>query len=272
MSASNPSPKSGAVVSAQNFKFDVVIVGAGPAGLAAACAAAESNSRVAVIDETPWLGGQIWRGSAEIVQSPKSKVQSPKTPGRHYALPASASLWINRFHQSGATLLDRTTVIASPRPGLLLCEHNNAPPKSVRNTSSWPPALAKRSLPFPGWTLPGIMGPGGLQAMVKQGGPLEGKRVVIAGSGPLLLAVADGLRKHGAKVVCICEQAPFSRVSRFVFSLLPRIGKAWQAARLRFAMLGHSLPLRSVAGQRRGRFLRPARKAYEWPHDLDRRM
>ena len=44
------------------FKFDIVVVGAGPAGLAAACAAAEGGSPVAVVDDTPWLGGQIWRG------------------------------------------------------------------------------------------------------------------------------------------------------------------------------------------------------------------
>ena len=49
----------------------------------------------------------------------------------------------------------------------------------------------ERFLPFPGWTLPNVMGAGGLQALAKSGLPMAGKRVVIAGSGPLLLAVAQ---------------------------------------------------------------------------------
>src|SRR5207249_4823892 len=147
-----------------------------------------------------------------------------------------AALWLNRFRQSGATLLDRTTVIASPRPGLLLAEHEHAP-RQIRWKHLILAAGARELfLPFPGWTLPGIMGPGGLQALAKNGWPIGGKRVVIAGSGPLLLAVADGLRKYGAKIICVCEQAPLSRVSRFALSLLPRWGKMWQAGRLRFSM------------------------------------
>ena len=65
----------------------------------------------------------------------------------------------------------------------------------------------ERFLPFPGWTLPNVMGAGGLQALVKTGLPIEGKRVVVAGSGPLLLAVAAYLRARGADVLLIAEQA-----------------------------------------------------------------
>jgi len=203
--------------SEHKFEFDIVIVGAGPAGLGAACGAAESNSRIAVIDDTPWVGGQIWRGYHQDSKSP-------------------AALWLNRFRQSGATLLDRTTVIASPRPGLLLAEHENSPRQIRWKRLILATGARELFLPFPGWTLPGIMGPGGLLALAKMGWPIEGKRVVIAGSGPLLLAVADGLRKLRAKIVSVCEQAPLSRVSRFVLGLLPHWGKAWQAARLRFSM------------------------------------
>src|SRR5258708_6910765 len=91
------------------FQFEIVIVGAGPAGLAAACAAAESGSRVGVIDDTPWVGGQIWRGQQTHSSNP------------------IAHRWLERFRKSGATLIDRTTVIAAPRPGLLLAEHEDGP-------------------------------------------------------------------------------------------------------------------------------------------------
>ena len=65
----------------------------------------------------------------------------------------------------------------------------------------------ERFLPFPGWTLPNVMGAGGLQALVKTGLPIEGKRVIVAGSGPLLPAVAAYLRGRGAEVLLIAEQA-----------------------------------------------------------------
>ena len=66
----------------------------------------------------------------------------------------------------------------------------------------------ERFLPFPGWTLPGVVGVGGAQALLKQGARFEGLRVVVAGTGPLLLAVAAALASDGARVVGVAEQAP----------------------------------------------------------------
>ena len=88
-------------------------------------------------------------------------------------------------------------------------------------------------LPFPGWTLPNVMGAGGLQALVKSGLPIEGKSVVVAGSGPLLLAVAALLKKKGAVVRAIAEQAPMSRLVRFGLGLWSEPGKLFQAIGLR---------------------------------------
>ena len=75
------------------------------------------------------------------------------------------------------------------------------------------------SLPFPGWTLPGVTGAGGLQAQIKQGPALKGEKVVIAGSGPLLLAVADTVNKAGGEVTNIIEQAPLPALLRFAGGL-----------------------------------------------------
>ncbi len=75
------------------------------------------------------------------------------------------------------------------------------------------------SLPFPGWTLPGVTGAGGLQAQIKQGLSLKGEKVVIAGSGPLLLAVADTVNKAGGDVTNIIEQAPLPALLRFASGL-----------------------------------------------------
>src|ERR1039458_8479765 len=143
-----------------SLEFEIVVVGGGPAGLGAACAAAECGRRVALVDDTPWLGGQIWRGQK----------------GR----PRQALEWLARFQRCGATLLDRTSVIAAPQPGLLLAECDAAP-REIRYANLVLATGARELfLPFPGWTLPGIMGPGGMQSLVKNGWPAQGRRVVVA--------------------------------------------------------------------------------------------
>jgi NADPH-dependent 2,4-dienoyl-CoA reductase/sulfur reductase-like enzyme len=87
-------------------------------------------------------------------------------------------------------------------------------------------------LPFPGWTLPGVTGAGGLQALIKAGLPVEGERIVIAGSGPLLLAAAATARAAGAKVVRIAEQATLAAVAGFAANLWRWPGKAAQSVTL----------------------------------------
>ncbi len=207
-------------MSERRFDFEIVVVGAGPAGLAAACVAAENGKRVAVVDDTPWLGGQIWRGQQA----------RPSVP--------QAQKWIERFRRSGATLLDRTSVIAAPRAGVLLAEYANGPREIHWDKLILATGARELFLPFPGWTLPGILGPGGLQSLAKSGWPVSGRRVVVAGSGPLLLAVADGLKKLGAKIVSIAEQAQWGRVAGFGATLLAHPAKLAQATRIKWRLLG----------------------------------
>jgi NADPH-dependent 2,4-dienoyl-CoA reductase/sulfur reductase-like enzyme len=95
----------------------------------------------------------------------------------------------------------------------------------------------ERFLPFPGWTLPNVMGAGGLQALVKTGLKISGKKIAIAGSGPLLLAVAAYLRDHGANVLLIAEQASTLRLARFGTSLFAS-RKATQARELQKRLKG----------------------------------
>ncbi|SPE43589.1 Pyridine nucleotide-disulfide oxidoreductase (fragment) [Candidatus Sulfopaludibacter sp. SbA3] len=96
----------------------------------------------------------------------------------------------------------------------------------------------ERFLPFPGWTLPNVMGAGGLQALAKSGFDIAGKLVVVAGSGPLLLAVAKYMRDHGARVRLIAEQAPQSALLRFGMGLAGHPGKLLQAIQLWAGLLG----------------------------------
>ena len=88
-------------------------------------------------------------------------------------------------------------------------------------------------LPFPGWTLPGVMGAGGAQAMAKMGADFRGRSAVVAGSGPLLLPVAAYLEKAGAEVALVAEQAGLLGLARFAAELALFPGKLLEAARYR---------------------------------------
>lgn len=77
----------------------------------------------------------------------------------------------------------------------------------------------ERFIPFPGWTLPGVVGIGGAQALLKSGTSFRGKRVVIAGSGPLMLPVAAALSRAGARILVVAEQANTGSVARFAVGL-----------------------------------------------------
>ena len=180
---------------------DILIAGAGPAGLAAARAAGESGALVTVVDDNPAPGGQIWRGQSRPL--PKAKILCG---ARIVAAPGEGRVTIEGA-ESAFDLRYRTLVLAT--------------------------GGRERFLPFPGWTLPHVAGAGGLQALAKSGLPVSGKRIVVAGSGPLLLAVAGYLRQHGAMVPLVAEQAPQAAVLKFGAALALYPGKVVQGLRLR---------------------------------------
>ncbi len=196
---------------------DACVVGAGPAGLAAAFRAAKSGLRVVVVDDNPAAGGQIWRGEQ--------------------ATPASieAQAWFEKLRSVEIQLINGARVFQQPAPQTLLAETARGVCELSYSKLIIATGARERFLPFPGWTLPNVMGAGGLQALVKTGLPVEGKRVVVAGSGPLLLAVAAYLRGHGADVLLIAEQASSMRLARFGLALF---GKSSQALSLKRQLKG----------------------------------
>lgn len=198
--------------------FDVVIVGAGPGGIAAAVTLAEAGRHVGLIDDAAFAGGQIWRNR-----------------GSRTSMDRNARRWLARLDavSDRITWLRQSRVIARPSTRALLVD-TPAGPRHVEWRSLILAVGARELfLPFPGWTLPGVVGAGGIQAFVKQGLSVAGKRIVVAGTGPLLLAVADLLRREGAHVPLILEQSPAAQLFRFALSLARTPAKLLEGAALR---------------------------------------
>ena len=203
-------------VPATMCSFNTLVVGAGPAGLAAAVAAAESGRSVGLVDDNPHPGGQIWRADSS---------HAPEGP---------AALWLEKVRNSGVKVLPGSPVIGQEGLGKLLIEQADGVACQVTYQKLIIASGAReRFLPFPGWTLPNVMGAGGLQALVKSGLPIEGKRVAIAGTGPLLMAVAAYLCKRGAHVCLVAEQARLGKLLAFGVGLLGKPSKLLEAVRLR---------------------------------------
>jgi NADPH-dependent 2,4-dienoyl-CoA reductase/sulfur reductase-like enzyme len=193
--------------------FDIVVVGAGPAGLNAAQAAAREGATVALLDDNPRAGGQIWR-------------QGPGRPPQAQLHALLDALYM----RTNVTLFASTRVIAPlGSRGLLLesAEHGGVSISYDRLILAT--GARERLLPFAGWTLPGVTGAGALQALIKGGMPVRDERIVIAGSGPLLIAALATARAAGARVVAVVEQASAFEVARFGVSLLGEPAKLWQA-------------------------------------------
>lgn len=217
--------------------FGVLVVGGGPAGIAAAVRAAEYGARVGLVDDNPTFGGQIWRGEFGSEQS------------------QDAARWSHLLRSADVTKICGKRVFDQLEAGVLLAEGADDVCELRYQSLVLATGARERFLPFPGWTLPNVMGAGGLQAMVKSGLPIRGRRVVVAGTGPLLLAVAAYLRKQGAEIPIICEQASWSSLARFSLELLSYPGKIAQGLQLKKALAdipfaANSWPLAAHGSQR----------------------
>lgn len=199
---------------------EVVVIGAGPAGIAAATSAAEAGRKVLLVDEGMRAGGQVWRHR------------------QRSTLPDEARERLERLDASGARTLFGASVVDLAPDRRALLEIGGSPLVLEASLAVILCTGAReRFVPFPGWTLPGVIGVGGAQALLKSGMDVAGRPIVIGGTGPLLLAVAAALAHAGARVQLVAEQAPASRVAGFGLRLWRTPGRLLEAARYRSAFV-----------------------------------
>ncbi len=176
--------------------YDLVVIGGGPAGLAAAATAARAGLATVLFDENPGVGGQIYRG---ITANP---VRNRAILGDDYwagAALATETKNSGALIVTGATVwsLDRTLTVGISIAGqarLLQAK------RVIIATGS-----LERPFPIPGWTLPGVMTAGGAQTLLKAQGLVPSGRTVMAGSGPLLWLLAAQILRAGGKLEAIVD-------------------------------------------------------------------
>ncbi len=180
---------------------DLAVVGAGPAGLAAAIAAARAGVHVTLVDEYARPGGQFLKDTSHSARLAPALA----TERKGYAL----------LHElAGLSVELRTETLVWGIEGLRLALHSS-------RGLDWLEARAvvvatgarELVIPFPGWTLPGVMTLGAAQVLAKGHGVLPGRRILLAGSGPLLLPVVNQLTQLGAEIVAVLEA---TRVSEWL--------------------------------------------------------
>jgi len=213
-----------------------VVVGGGPAGLAAAQTASRYGVHVLLVDENPELGGQYYR------QMP-AEFRGPARAGGLGKESAEGRRLINEVRARGIELklgtvawgiFDQRTVALATQDGSerIQAEHLILAPGAY-----------DRPVPFPGWTLPGVITAGGAQNLMKGYRVLPGRRVLVAGSGPLLLVVAHYLLRGGARVVAVCEASPMQQLWRYAHRMLPHLNFVQQGYRYRRELTDARVPV-----------------------------
>ncbi|MGH8823633.1 MAG: FAD-dependent oxidoreductase [Jiangellaceae bacterium] len=178
-------------------RYDVVVVGAGPAGMAAAAAAARAGCTVAMLDAAPRPGGQYWRhppGHLDAVADLHHDVTTYRK--------------LEGAVRSEVDHLPDHHVWAAARRADVFDVHAVRDGRDVVVTGAavvLAPGAYDRQVPFPGWDLPGVLTAGGAQALLKGHQVRAGSRVAVGGTGPFLLSVAAGLATRGVGVVGVFE-------------------------------------------------------------------
>jgi len=178
---------------------ELIIIGAGPGGIAAAIEAAKAGVKVTLLDENPKAGGQIYRQFDE-----GFKVTNPQVLGRGYER-GHELLKDFKMLEERAQYLTEALVWGVFEGRKLTFQHNESSLSLDFKSLIVAPGAYDRPVPFPGWTLPGVFTAGGAQRLVKMQRVLPGEKILLAGTGPIQLVLADQIISAGGNVEAILE-------------------------------------------------------------------
>lgn len=187
---------------------DLAIVGAGPAGLAAAKTATELGLATMVFDEQERPGGQIYRNIETVAASRPTDLD---LLGPDYSRGQDL---VRQFHASGAIYRPQMTVWQVDEDRRLYASGAGGTEVVEAKRILIATGAMERPVPIPGWTLPGVMTCGAIQLMFKDTGLVPEGRVVVAGSGPLLVLLTWQLARAGVNITAVLETAPISNYLR----------------------------------------------------------
>ncbi len=219
---------------------ELVVVGGGPAGMAAAGAAASRGVAVTLVDAAERLGGQIYRQAG--VGHPGSPVD-PAGRAHAASLPRRFARLDERVEVLGGWNVWHVEADAQGVALELVGQQDERPGSLTARAVVLAPGASELALPFPGWDLPGVTTAGAAQALLKSQGRLVGRRVVVGGSGPFLLPVAAALARGGATVVAVVEAALPRRLSGAAGALALHGGKLAQALGYLRTLARHRVPV-----------------------------
>lgn len=214
----------------------VLIIGAGPAGISAAIELAQLGIHSTVIDESPKVGGVIYRGPWR---------NTPDMPHLDERLTNAINKLQEQYqqHTSHIDFKPKTTALGPTGDCGILISQDNKLSKIEYTHLLMATGCQERSVPFPGWQLPGVMLLGAIQLQVKSGLVRPGNKVVITGSGPLLPLVACQLHRAGCKVEGIYEAARLSSFAKETLAMLNRPKQALGGISLLGYLKLHNIPL-----------------------------
>lgn len=178
--------------------YPVVIVGAGPAGMAAAMTAAKHNIKVALFDESSSPGGQIYR-SVLTCSLPDEVMGKDYLYGKNL---------VTAFLEANVSYFPASSVWDVEKNGAIGVLNGGTSYRVNTECLILATGAMERPVPFSGWTLPGVMHAGAGQIMLKQGGLAPHGKLVLAGSGPLLLLLASQYLKAGKRIEAIVDTTP----------------------------------------------------------------
>lgn len=181
------------------MSHDLIVIGAGPAGMAAAATAATLGLKTVLLDEQPNSGGQIYRA----VDRADTRVAQLLGPDYRHGATLTQAL-----RASDAEIRHDTLVWDVSRDLTVTALHGGRAQQLKAPQLIAATGAVERPSPIPGWTLPGVLNAGAAQIALKAAGSVPAGPVVLAGAGPLLLLVACQLLEAGATVAALVETAP----------------------------------------------------------------